>query len=60
LAFPFALLPLQFSSLSGLMRWELPGLLIFVFAFVWQFASAFWPFATAKVAESDLFAIPSS
>jgi hypothetical protein len=61
-AFPFALLPLQFSGLSGMMRWELPGLLIFVFAFLWLISSALWSIADLKEVENDrdLYAVPSS
>ncbi len=42
LAFPFALLPLQFTNLSGFSRWELPGLLVFVFALLWQLSTLRW------------------
>jgi alpha-1,6-mannosyltransferase len=53
LAFPFALLPLQFTNLSGFWRWELPGLLIYVFALIWQLSASRWLSLDTTVIEKN-------
>lgn len=42
LAFPFALIALQFTDRSGFWRWDVPGICVFAFALLWLAASTQW------------------